>query len=308
MKQFAARFALLIYATFIVFALCKQADAQVGFAVRPPHIGMKLQPGDSISGDVEVENKSSKPVKIKAEAKDFAYDSKGNLEFLSPEEGEKFSGCANWILIKENYQEIGPGEVEQFKFEVHVPKRAKSDSYRTYLVFSTSSKKEKNVTVVGEVASLLNIDIRGAGSQSKKIPDIIKKGKLVYFNSVGLSIFSPVSFELAFHNSGNVGLKTDAEIEIQNMKGRFIDKIELPSRTINAGSENVWKMDWVPQGLFGKYKAIARISMVSGEYWTKEYTFWVIKWQLLVYLAVLIVFVITLVRFSVKRLKVVRNK
>jgi hypothetical protein len=304
MKRFLARFVAILAVIILSTPLCKLAYAQIGFSVQPSHIDLELEPGESQVAEVRLENKSNQFIEVKAEAKDFAYDKKGKLELLSPEDGKYFNGCAGWVCFKEISRKIGPRESAQFRFRARAPKKVKGGLYQTYLIFSTFSKKS-NVRVVGEIASLLKIKV--PGGNNSKVPNVVKKGKLVSFKSRKWNFGSSVPFVITFENRGNVELKAGAIIEIRDGKGRLVEQISLPKKNIKANQQEIWTKDWKAPAILGRYRAIARIDENLEKSLTKTNEFWVIKWQLISTIVLLVIGAIIFGVFIFPKLKIERK-
>lgn len=308
MKQFVATFSVLLSVLMVVFSSCTKAHAQMGFSVWPPHVELELRPGEKHNAEVYIENETLQTIAIKVEAMDFAYDEKGNLELLSSEDEKDFNGCSQWICLKEASKEVAPGKTEQFQFQVKAPEKAIGGSYRTYLIFSTSSKKRDNIKIVGEIASLLKVRVQGNGDSSDtKALTVCKKGKFVSFRNPRFNFGQSVPFVLTFENLGNVRLVVNASIKIQNNNNRLVERIELPTKRIQAHERYTWSENWKPPRAIGQYTAEALIDAGLEKDFTGTKRFWVIKWQLILTIAVLVMAIVAFGLFVFTRLVITKR-
>jgi len=309
MKRFPAKSAVLLSVVLLSTALCGQAQAQLGFSVLSPHIDLELKAGGSRTAKAKVENKTGQTMTIKAIAKDFAHDKNGSLQLLDADEGRYFNGCASWVSFEKTPKEVAPGKIEEFQFQVRVPKRVKTGSYRTYLIFSTLSAENSSVQVVGEIASLLKIDVRGAGrgSSGTKVPVVIKKGELSFLELRKLNFGSPIPFTIKLKNPGNVRLDTKATIEIRDEKNNLVERVNLPGKNVKADAQQIWKETWEAPSIFGRYRAVARVDAGLEKPLTKSEEFWVIDRWLLLILALLGISGIIFAMLILPRLRITRR-
>ena len=309
MKTFPAKSAVLFSVVLLSMALCRQAQAQLGFSVLSPHIDLELEAGGSRTAQAKVENKTGQTMTIEAAAKDFAHDKNGNLQLLNPDEGKYFNGCASWVSFEKTSKQVAPGKIEEFQFKVRVPKKARTGTYRTYLIFSTVSTEDGSVRVIGEIAALLKIEVQGGGKSSKnaKVPIVIREGKLLFLDHGRLNFGNSIPFAIKLENAGNVGLDTKATIEIRNEKNNLVERIDLPGKNVKADAQQIWEKNWEPRSLFGRYRAVARVDANLEKPLTESREFWVINKWLLLILALLGVGVGVFAVLVLPRLKITRR-
>jgi archaellum component FlaF (FlaF/FlaG flagellin family) len=291
------------------------ADTNGDFSLQisPSPLVASIQPGKKTVLELKIRNSGSQAEVLKIEPRKFTVDNNSeNLQLDDTQPAE----IASWISFDTPVFTIQPNQTSVVKMTVDVPKDA-GFSYSLALIVSRTGEAhdaKTGRTLKGSVAifTLLNIDR----------PDAKRELKLTKFTTDS-SFYDhlPVTFDVAFQNTGNTIVQPYGNIFIQRgsndsapidtLKVNPTDGYILPGKTrtikvvwdngfivdrvTNEGGTQSKKLiwDWSKVGSFrfGPYtaKIVAVYNDGRGDVpLIGETSFWVIQWVLLIGVIVLI--------------------
>jgi len=293
----------------------------------PPRTELAADPGKTISDSVKIYNETDATLVLYTSEANFTAkkEQEGVPEFLSPEDSA--SGLASWILIEKGPITVLPSEYRSIDYSISVPQDADPGGHYAGIFFGNNNPDEKNgkpaIGLSSKAGTLILLEVSG---------NIIESGELKSFEiRNGGTFFEhlPIEFSIGFENTGNVHLRPEGEIEIINMFGKTVAKIDVNRRKIGAGAnilpktarhfEELWNASanisngtelgfWdkikFEQNNFALGRYTAKLNLAYGsrsQTIAKTIEFWVFPWQLiLVYLLVSAFLIIAMV-FLVKK-------
>lgn len=169
--------------TPILAALPGVSIAAFDAALSPPRFELKAKPGDVTRETVTITNGARAPARFTVKTADWHIDGNGRLAF---DEGAPQAGsCRPWARIERLEISVPPNGSRTYRFEIHVPKDAKTGSCHLALIFAAdagqvapSGTAQVQIPIVGRVAAIVYVtigdakpDLRLASLAVRKIDD-----------------------------------------------------------------------------------------------------------------------------------------
>jgi hypothetical protein len=117
----------LLFFLTILAAPC--LDAQVGLGLTPMRQELRLQPGQSRSGSLELTNEHGGLLRIRAELLDFFLDATMTPQFARSIEQENAWSCRDWLTLNPMESELETGGKLLARFTMRVPESTPARSY-----------------------------------------------------------------------------------------------------------------------------------------------------------------------------------
>ncbi|MCM8800198.1 MAG: hypothetical protein NC900_05705 [Candidatus Omnitrophica bacterium] len=182
-------------------------------------IRLNILPGNSFSGQINIENPSSEPVEIKAYLQDWCYTKAGDgtKEFYSA--GATEFSCASWISFSPTEFLIPAFGQKTINYTVKVPSEAKGTHFAV-LFFETTpqaSEPEVGMMIKVRVGALFYIEAKGTTQRKAELDNF----HLTQDTKKNLII------ETDLLNIGNVDLVCEGTYHIIDKKGMVIARGEF---------------------------------------------------------------------------------
>jgi len=267
------------------------------FVLGPGKTELSMDPGESQSREMIVTNRTGHDVTFKIEVEDFvgSRDPSRPTILLGKEKGPY--SLKDYLNIERKEFVLKQGERARIPVVVKIPADAEPGGrYGTVLVSAQPSnnklKSEAGVArggakIITRLGTLFFVRVNG---------NLVEDGSLKSFRTRDRKIFSggPIPFDLLFENRGNVHLDPYGTIEITNIFGRQVGKIEIDPWFAMPNSLRFREVHWDKTFLVGRYKAHAEIHRGYGDKIDKaDIVFWVIPWRTIV-TGLIILFLIVL--------------
>lgn len=221
----------------------------------PPSFEYTVEPGGSVSDTLRLENSTDRPLKIRAQKRNFtAQGEEGDVNLT--EESNTFS-LASWLSVAPEEIIIPARSRQTFTFSINVPKDVEPGGHFGSVVFATVP--ESNLDSTGfllsqEIGALILVKVNG---------DVNEKAVIASFAPTSpFYEFGPVTLDARVQNLGNVHLRPTGIVELTDMFGNK-QHINLESR--NVLPESVRKLSAILDNklLFGRYTATLNVSYGS---------------------------------------------
>ncbi len=282
----------------------------LALTVTPPLYQVSVSPGETWSSSLAIVNSNNYPLTLYVTPVGFeAQDEFGRPRLVPAPESSGGLTLPEWILIGSGQITVPPGSTERIPFSIVVPEDASPGGHYASLLVATEPPEPTQggeVTITSSVASLILMRVAGEVEERGLIRD--------FFAEPFIAPEAAASFTMRFQNTGNVHLRPQGIITIENMWGQERGQIAINQAT-NFGNvlpEQTRRFTFSWQGSdstydFGRYRAIATISYGSGEKHsvTREAIFWIVPvWDIVrvgggILLA--LVLLVWLVRMYVRR-------
>ncbi len=259
---------ILTFSTFQV----GQAQTNSGTSIKTSPVifdNLTANPGEALSGIITVSNPGSEQLTLTPEAQNFLPE-KGNEEGVPTATTDDTPyAIMDWIKFNKDTITLAPGQKDDVKFTIDIPKTANPGGHYGMVVFVTKpaegAAESTQLKVKAGVGVLILLNVNG---------NVTESGKVVEFSTKGLvkneqTNTPEVNFDLRFENTGNTHFKPRGTIKITNWMGTQVDEISLEGENVVPGSIRKMTTTWKPQGsLYGKYTAT-----IEGTYGTNNQSF-----------------------------------
>ena len=247
--------------SFLLLFSAGSAQA-ISISVAPIRVEHNVPAGGDLTEAISISNDDPFPVHIRVKVEDWSLTKEGSVSF-SPGASQPFS-AAPWIKVNPREFDLQPGQPQDIRYSLTVPKEATPGGYRAAIIFATvprptPGEKQKRVMLEGRIATILYETV-GRPAPSGEITGL----------SVITSKEGKPEFLISFKNTGSVHLRTRGEIIIRDKAGKEIGKAPLPDVPILPQSDRDFKVAWEAKLPAGEYVAellmdIGRKELLAGE-------------------------------------------
>jgi hypothetical protein len=306
MKNFFTPAKLLFLLVLMLFPMGKA----FALTISPPVRELFGEPGKTISGVIKLYNETKEDIKVYPSTNDFtAKDGEGGEPSFIPSEEGGVKDLASWIKLPAEGVEIKTLEWQNAAFDIVIPENAEPGGHYAAVFFSPSKEEVGGPGAVGvnyQTGSLILLTVAGETKEEGLIKEFSMRAKKIFYDSL------PVFFELRIENLGNVHFKPGGYLEIRNMLGQKVT--DKPVLDTNSGGNVLphsirrYDLFWgdsdeknMPKGFFdkvkfewnnfhlGRYTAKAAVALPLGKNEIREISFWILPWQLLIIIALVLV-------------------
>lgn len=276
----------------------KHDDAVTGqFVISPTKVELDVKPGDTISRDIEVSNRTGSTLTIEFSVEDFEGSNDPQQATLFKGDEDSKWGARRWLQPEISSIVLKHGESVTFRTKVTIPKDAEPGGHYAALfasaTYASQNEEGAAINITSRVGSLFLIRVEGA---------VVEVGNLSKPEVQTLSEYGPINIGLVFNNQGNVHLKPSGHVTITNLLGQTVADIPVPEWVVLPQASRRSVVTWDNQYLFGRYTATAEIGYTAdGSPIVVSTTFWVIPWKILLAIAAVIIIVIALVSWRVHK-------
>lgn len=283
---------------FLFFASSANAAS---ISISPLSFELTANPGDTLINEIRVSNKNDSPMPIKIEVEDFTATGETGGVVINEEGNETYS-LAKWIKTYPENAILEPNERRTIIFEITVPINGEAGGHYGSVIASVGGNGDPNSeggsgsAVSMKVASLILLNVSGEVTEDIDVFD---------FNAPEFQEYGPVPFEIRFKNKGTVHVKPRGFITITDIFGNKVKDLEFPSKNVLPGSMRKIEAEWDGGLLIGKYTAmIVGVYGDSNEpFVSNVITFTVFPWKMVLGVSVAVLFILTLLFLSRRRLR-----
>ncbi len=297
MKRSIVIVALLFGMTLNSPLAAQAQDNAVVLGVSPAIVDITINPGQSISRTMIVENRSEQPVALKEQTLNFeANGPDGAISFHNDTSRQYAS--SSWIKVQNPNLVLAPHQRQVLSFTINCPQDAEPGGhYATILLEPLAASTKSNSSTIGiaqRVGTLLFIKVDGNVVEQGNVlgvsTDTQCHGPKCSFTTASWREWGPVPFTFQFENTGNTHVKVDSQITITDMFGRIAGTVQPESKTVLPASARTFGAIWPRELLLGRYTA--KLTVTYGAFRRTEsaqVSFWVIPWRALTVLMALVI-------------------
>lgn len=234
----------------------------ISISVSPIRVEHQVPPGSSLTEAITIANDGTSPVFIRVKIEDWTLSPEGALNFY-PGGTQAYSAGA-WIRVNPKEFDLKPGESQDVRYALAVPKDTVPGGYRAAIIFATvprpvAGEKQKQVMVEGRIATILYQTV------GKPLPSGEITNLAFQVNREGKPEFS-----ISFQNTGQVHFRTRGEITIRDRGGKEMARVPLPDFPILPQSKRDFGVALEQKLTPGDYVAelvmdIGRKELLGGE-------------------------------------------
>lgn len=301
-KTFLILAGLLLFTSNIPTAQAQQLES---IRLLPALIEEPVEAGQTFNAAIDVTNlgNTSKTFYILIrDIKGLAEDGKPVFADKGESTGYEIS---DWVRIPSDQIVLGSNQTRKINMSIVVPSNATPGSHFGALFISANPvlPEDTGIGVGYQVGSIISLRVKG---------DVIEEGSIREFRTDKIIYGSPsVNFLAKVENRGNAVLRPRGPVEITNFFGKNVATI-----TMNDGggavlpkTDRTFSVNWATDGFaFGRYEAV--MGLVYGEEArstiTASTTFWVLPAKAILWIAGIILALLSLVFVAIKL--IVRRK
>jgi hypothetical protein len=218
----------LLLAAGILLAGTTRAAERPPVDLAPNHFDILAYPGDEISHVSTFQNGLDIPLSLHISSADFVpKGEEGAVEVGKAP--ESVHSLKEWIKPSLERLDVPPHASVPIPFAVPIPRYALPGS-RWGALIATASFLDQNGTLTRvEVSANILLRIRGDAPETEE--NVVVEG-------FGVSKRSPpqaLAFEARFRNTGTVHVKPKGAIEVRNLWGTEVARVELPEQNVIPG-------------------------------------------------------------------------
>lgn len=282
------------------------AQVSQTISVSPTLFDMTASKEQSWQSEIRVTNVNDYDITVYPQVVNFApLGETGRGDFLPVfEEDTQGKTLAEWIKLPPTGITISRQETRTISFNVNVPNDAAPGGHYAAILIGTKppvTTGSSEVQTAQFVTTLFFLRVDG---------DIDERGTIREFTTTKNLIPRPeAEFLLRFENEGNVHLQPQGDITIYNMWGEERGRIPINQQTHfgNVLPKSIRQFTFSWNGEYslldiGRYKAIATLGygQQAKNFVTSTTYFWIIPWQQILLVLVVISFLVWFVSFAVR--------
>ncbi len=278
-------------------------DVAQGLQISPVIIELNGDKGKTYNLKLSILNVTTGDLVFKATVNDFrAKDETGDPQVLLKSDLPATASVISWI------QPLGsiPLAAKQTKtliVPVSIPANAEAGGHYGVIRFSGTAPAEQQtaVSLAASAGILLLVRVSGQIKENLQLTSFFTQP-----GSKSSSLFGAKSmtFVERITNTGNVHVKPIGDLVVTNMFGKQVASLNVNSTKGNIlpDSTRRFEQPWSKKWLFGKYTAAVNLAYgTQGKVLVGSITFWVIPYKLIIGLLILIVLLVFIFRWLIKR-------
>lgn len=295
--------------SLLIFALATPALAQesnsttsssLGLEVSSPIYDYTIKPGAVQQDIIKIKNVGAATQTFYPEVRDFKpLNETGAPDFLKVGDNNGNFSLVNWISFTNQAITLKPNESTAFNFNITVPAAAEPGGHYGGILFSTKAPDVSGtgVGISSEVGSLILVRVAGNAKEALSVKQ--------FSTSKNLYEEANVPFTIRLENTGNVHVQPKGVVTIKNMIGGQVAALDVNQLGSNVLPQSVRAFDgtWKDAGFkLGLYTATLVVNYGNpAQSVTSQISFWIVPWKTLLVLAAILVILILILVFAIKR-------
>jgi len=293
-----------------VFFIANHASA---ITLSPVRIEVSGDPGSTLRSNIKILNEEDVDVTLYKSAEGF----EGEGETGTPKLNGLTEGLPSWISTDGEVQ-VKAGEVSEIPVAIVIPSGTEPGGYYGALCWNSNPPglTDPGVAIGSKICSIVLVNVNGPVKEGGGILDYFLTKQKKYYNAL------PVSFTYRFQNSGNALVKPEGEIIVRNIfgiKATSLNANNVEGNVLPRGGIRKYEVFWSKdasdfkeiegiRGFFntakyqwknfalGRFTAELNLSFGVKDKVTetKKLSFWVIPWQLLILILIIIFLVLNI--------------
>ena len=293
----------------------KLPDATVygDFVVGPGKTEVDISPGESKTFELTVANRIGRTRAFSITEEDFkgSDDPQQTVMLLGDDKGpyslkDYIHVATSTIVIKNGYRAHIP-------VVISVPADAQPGGlYGSVIVGTVSDPVSADASegavptspVITRIGTLFFVRVPGQAETSGEMTDFsLSDGHPIIWDSAS------IKFNILYKNTGNVSVDPYGTITVSNLTNAPVATLQVDPWFAMPQSTRFRQLEWKPPFLFGRYVAHASINRGYGSSTDEiEIVFWVIQWKIILSVLIVLVLVVSLLRWIFSKFTIVSKK
>ncbi|OGD71507.1 hypothetical protein A3D09_02235 [Candidatus Collierbacteria bacterium RIFCSPHIGHO2_02_FULL_49_10] len=240
-----------------IFASAGNTHAGVGLTIQPLKVSHTVNPGESVSGAIQIINASDDAVDVETKVEDFVpLAGTYNIQFVGRAPG--ITTVRDWITLDAPKSfALAKGATKDISYTIQAPSNAEPGGHFGVAFFKASQlpKGGQQLKVGTQVGMLILVTVPGSH---------LEKGRILDFSGPLFVKRSPIHFTIRFENTGTVHFEPKGTITITNMLGKEIGSVGVGGQVVlPTGTRDLAASVSFEGVLAGRYKA--NVKMFDGD-------------------------------------------
>jgi hypothetical protein len=302
------------------------ADAEVTLTVKSPDpltgnqswFVYQRNPGQVIDDIASVKNFGDKEATVKIYPVDAISNNGG--AFILKFDHEDQNGIGDWTEINQREITVKPDERIDIPFTITLPSDISPGQYLGGIVIEygtadgSNDEKCKEGTPADCNGSVIAVKTRIGSRIYITVPGAVEENVDMTDFGFYLTFTGQTRFKFKLENKGNVAYQPEAQIEVRDASGKVYDTFTKSLGILMPNSTTEPSVSWdkkIP--LIANYSATAKVTFTKkfqgagesrhGAAITKDINFWVIPWNHIIYISLVILACATLCALRMLRFK-----
>lgn len=242
---------------FVLFSFFPVAQAGTGLSIQPLKVTHTLNPGESISGIVQIINAGDNTINVETKVEDFI-PLAGTYQIQIVQRAPGITTVRDWIILDAPKSfTLDKGAAKNVSYTIKAPSNAEPGGHFGVALFKASELpgNGQQLKVGTQVGMLVLVTV--TGSQ-------LEKGNVLDFKGPKFVQKSPINFIIKFENTGAVHFEPKGTIAVTNMFGKGIGNVPVGGQVVlPTGVKDLVASVNFDKILWGRYKA--NLKMFDGE-------------------------------------------
>lgn len=220
-------FALAMVLTIIgIFAFADEIRAgSTGLSIQPLKVTHTLNPGEEVSGVIQITNASDDAVNVETKVEDFV-PLAGTYNIQIVQRAPGISTVRDWITLDAPQSFVLEKDaVKNVSYTIKSPANAEPGGHFGVALFKASElpKGGQQLKVGTQVGMLVLVTVPGSR---------LEKGRVLDFSGPKFVKKSPIDFVIKFENTGTVHFEPKGMITVFNMLGKEIGSVQTGGQAV----------------------------------------------------------------------------
>lgn len=279
------------------------------FVVGPGKAEFLVDPGETVVKNITVTNRQGKEQKYEITLEDFGGSKDGSSNVILYGLLKGPYSVKDYIKPETMEFTLQHGDRITIPIRITIPKDSVPGGlYGSVLI---QAKKDPNsqeiepadvdsaIKIKSRIAILFFIRVKGQADEDGYLKSFISNKKIYFNPSVNLSY--------SFENKGNVYLNPRGYIEIKNMYGSVVNRVDIPPYYVLPDALRINNVAWSKGFMLGRYTA--KITLAQGyldkkaDPDTKTISFWVLPWKVILGFIIGLIIILAIIKGIVAWLK-----
>ena len=268
--------------------------------------------GDTIKDSATIKNLDTIPLTVNIYAVDATSNKAGSFVLKLPK--EKQTTIGKWTKLNTTQLTLKPQQSIKIPFTIKIPTNITPGQYQGGIIVETKAKNTKKeqqnnntrtgiVSINTRIGTRIYLTVRGKIHNDITLQSFTAKKQLN----------GTTKFNFKIQNKGNITIEPKAHIEIYDSFGNPYETIDETLGTSMPNTTITPSIAMKKHPLIGSYKAKLTMSYKakftpsniheSPEIETKEITFWVMPWEIITTILLLLLIIATYITIKIKKEK-----
>lgn len=250
---------------FLGCILFAQPAEALSLRINAPRIELELAPGESYSGELNLENADTEEVSVKLYLEDWRYQpgGAGDKEFLPPNSTPL--SAAGWITYTPANVVIAPLAKQIVRYTITVPADA-SGGYYAVLFMETAmgqaqDEEGASVLVAGRIGSIFLVNVKGT---------VRKEGQIKGVEVIAPEGNKPLEIQTTFENTGNTAIELNGTFILMDAEGSAVARGSLQTLHTFPQSTETRATQWSGSIAKGTYDLLLTYDLGQGQTLVEE--------------------------------------